>query len=657
MPDLAPGAVFAGHRIVALAGRGGMGVVYRAVHLTLGRTVALKVIAPNLIDDRPTRQRFLRESRTAASIDHPNVIPVYYTGEEDGIAYIAMRYVPGDDLRRLVRGASGLEARRAARIVFQVGAALDAAHAAGLVHRDVKPANVLLGPQDHVYLSDFGLSKHTLSDGGETASGRWVGTLDYIAPEQIRGERPDARADVYALGCVLYFTLTASAPFPREGEEARMWAHLSEPPPAPSAHVAGLSHELDDVVARGMAKRPGDRYPSAGDLGRAAVAAAEQEPVRERERVVGVGAAAPDETPTESLGGPVGPRPPPEARTVGDRPARRRLTRAALPAGLAVLAGAVIAAVALIDGDPPDKPGGKKEKPAASVVPKVVATVTVGKRPNSIAIGDGTVFVTNFSNRRVALIDEKGAKLGRTGPSVGAGALDATTGFGAVWVVVGREKALYRLDPATGRRVAKIAMPMEPQTVATGHGAVWVGMRSKVPGVSDELATVAQRTGQILRTVPLAEGIRTIVSTPSELWIVHRLEAAVSRFDVRRGAVVRRVAVGNSRLGDAAYGAGALWVSSPLEDSVTRIDVKTGDKVTSAVGGRPQGIAARGRQIWVANFVEHTLTRINPTTGVPMRATVAVPLNPYAVALTADSVWVTSVGEAKVALVRYAQPG
>ena len=264
--------------------------------------------------------------------------------------------------------------------------------------------------------------------------------------------------------------------------------------------------------------------------------------------------------------------------------------------------------------------------------------------------------MTNVSNRRVTLIDEKSAKLGRTGPSVGAGGLDAATGFGAVWVVVGREKALYRLDPATGRRLAKIAMPMSPQAVATGHGAVWVGMLSKVPGVSDQLAKVAPRTGRILRTVPFAEGIRTVVSTPSGLWIVHRLAAAVSRLDLRTGTVAQRIAVGNSRLGDGAYGAGALWVTSPLEDSVTRIDVKTGAKVTSAVGRRPQGIAARGTQVWVADFVDHALTRIDPTTGRRTGAPVAVPLNPYAVALTADSVWVTAVGHGEVARVLYARP-
>src|SRR5215217_7247083 len=164
MGELDPGSVFAGHRIEAVAGRGGMGVVYRATQLALDRTVALKVIAPGLLEDQTVRNRFVRESKVAASIDHPNVIPIYYAGDEDGIAYIAMRYVAGDDIRSLVRREGALEPQRAARIVAQVGSALDAAHAAGLVHRDIKPANVLLGPDEHAYLTDFGLTKHVLSE-------------------------------------------------------------------------------------------------------------------------------------------------------------------------------------------------------------------------------------------------------------------------------------------------------------------------------------------------------------------------------------------------------------------------------------------------------------------------------------------------------------
>ncbi len=189
MPDLNPGDVFAGHRITGVAGRGGMGVVYRAVQLDLDRAVALKLIAPQLAEDPGFRERFVRESRLAAAIDHPNVIPNYYTGEYEGALYIAMRYVEGSDLRTLVRAAGRLDPERAAHIVAQVASALDAAHERGIVHRDVKPANVLLGASEHAYLTDFGLTKRISSHSGQTHAGGWVGTLGFVAPEQIRGER------------------------------------------------------------------------------------------------------------------------------------------------------------------------------------------------------------------------------------------------------------------------------------------------------------------------------------------------------------------------------------------------------------------------------------------------------------------------------------
>src|SRR5688500_171813 len=196
MPEFRPGDVFVDYRIEGLAGRGGMGVVYRATQLGLERTVALKVITPALADDPDFRRRFVAESKAAASIEHPNVIPVYYAGEREGVLFIVMRYVDGPDLRALVRAEGKLDAARAAHIIAQVGAGLDAAHQHGLVHRDVKPANVLLGPDDHAYLTDFGLTKRTASTaGGVSRPGGWVGTLGYVAPEQIRGERIDARTD------------------------------------------------------------------------------------------------------------------------------------------------------------------------------------------------------------------------------------------------------------------------------------------------------------------------------------------------------------------------------------------------------------------------------------------------------------------------------
>src|SRR5262245_15218763 len=232
MRELAPGILLAGYRIESLVGRGGMGVVYRAVQTGLERVVALKVIAPELLDDEDVRDRFLSEARAAASVDHPNVIPVHDAGEADGVAYIAMRYVAGDDLRTLVRRGGPLDPAEAAEIVGQAGAALDAIHRAGFIHRDIKPANLLVDLEGHVYVTDFGLAKTTLS---RTSTGKWVGTLDYVAPEQIRGGRIDARADVYALGGVLHYALTAHVPFERVGDEAKLWAQLSAPPPVPSS--------------------------------------------------------------------------------------------------------------------------------------------------------------------------------------------------------------------------------------------------------------------------------------------------------------------------------------------------------------------------------------------------------------------------------------
>src|SRR3954447_7982096 len=200
MADLAPGDVFAGHRIEEMAGRGGMGVVYRATELGLDRTVALKLITPALAGDPDFRARFVRESRAAASIEHPNVIPIFSAGEDQDVLYISMRFVEGQDLRHLIQSVGALDPRRATRIVAQIAAALDAAHERGLVHRDVKPANVLLTSTEHAYLSDFGLIKRVGEGATQVSRPGWVGTLGYVAPEQIRGERVDARSDVYALG-------------------------------------------------------------------------------------------------------------------------------------------------------------------------------------------------------------------------------------------------------------------------------------------------------------------------------------------------------------------------------------------------------------------------------------------------------------------------
>jgi serine/threonine protein kinase len=293
--ELHIGQIFSGYLIEAVAGRGGMGVVYRATQIGLGRTVALKLITPAVAADEDFRERLQRESKLLASVDHPNVITVYEAGEADGQLFMSMRYVEGMDLRSLLAAQGPLAPERAARIVAQVGAGLDAAHANGLVHRDVKPANVLIeqvGAADRAYLSDFGLTKKANLASAITRSGQWVGTLDYAAPEQIEGRPLDARTDVYALGCVLFEALTGRPPYVRESDAAKLWAHMHEPPPSARALRPRVPAELDQVIACAMAKDPAHRHPSAGALGRAAIAAAGGELITDLGHSVAVGPAA-----------------------------------------------------------------------------------------------------------------------------------------------------------------------------------------------------------------------------------------------------------------------------------------------------------------------------------------------------------------------------
>ncbi|MFN8159819.1 MAG: serine/threonine-protein kinase [Solirubrobacterales bacterium] len=295
LSELGEGSEFAGYRIERLLGKGGMGIVYLAVEPSLERRVALKLIAPDAASEKVFRDRFAHESKIAASIEHPNVVPIYAAGEERGVPFIAMRYVTGSDLARRLRVSGRLDPEHGAALIGQVASGLDAIHAAGLVHRDVKPANVLLSGaegEEHAYITDFGVARNVASTSGLTRTGRFVGTLDYVAPEQIRGREVDARADVYALGCLLHKTLTGEVPFPREGEAARLYAHLNDDPPAPSLFVPRVPAALDAVVARAMSKDPDDRFPSAGDLGRAAQAAVAGRSVGVPERTVATGAAA-----------------------------------------------------------------------------------------------------------------------------------------------------------------------------------------------------------------------------------------------------------------------------------------------------------------------------------------------------------------------------
>jgi serine/threonine-protein kinase len=294
------GTSVAGYRIESLLGRGGMSVVYLAEHERLGRKVALKLLTPALGADADFRERFERESRRAAEIDHPNIVPIYDAGEAEGLLYIAMRYVNGGDLKGVIARDGPLGLGRTLFILEQAASGLDTAHDHGLVHRDVKPANILIeDPSERVFVTDFGVAKHT-STPGLTRTGLFIGTVDYAAPEQIEGMTVDARTDVYALGCVTFEALTGRPPFVREGEVAVMHAHIAEPPPSLSPVRPDLPRALDRVLATAMAKAREDRYSTCGEFVHAARAAALQLPstappeLARSEAVVLVPPAAPD---------------------------------------------------------------------------------------------------------------------------------------------------------------------------------------------------------------------------------------------------------------------------------------------------------------------------------------------------------------------------
>ena len=376
MTDPRPGDVIAGHRLLSVIGRGGMSVVFLAEHIELRRNVALKVLGAQLAEDDAFRERFIRESRMAAALDHPNIVTVYDAGEADGLLYISMRNVEGTDLERLLRAETRLDPGRAVALVSQAAAALDAAHDAGLVHRDVKPGNILLTTDpvtsvDHAFLSDFGVTKRIETGAGLTRSGQFVGTVDYVAPEQIQDRDVDGRADVYSLGCVLYRCLVGEVPFPRETEIATIYAQVQDPPPVPSERRPDLPGGFDAPIARALAKSREDRFETC-----IAFADAAGEVVRPR-RTSPVAVVAPVAQP----------RPTTSRRRVG-----------LVVAGLAVAAAVSVAAIMLWGSDGDDRrpvANGSPSPPSPEPVPALVWTPVVERRafvgPGDQAIAGATV--------------------------------------------------------------------------------------------------------------------------------------------------------------------------------------------------------------------------------------------------------------------------
>ena len=628
MAVLVPGAELGRCRIEETIGRGGMGVVYRAHQLDLGRDVAVKVISPERVEDPAARRRFLREVRAAASVEHPNVLPVHGAGEEDGHAYVVMRYVAGDDLRSLVRLEGPLAPARAAEIVQRLGDALDAIHRAGYVHRDVKPANVLLDERGQVYLSDFGIAKHLLGETTQTEPERWVGTLDFAAPEQIRGEPVDARTDVYALGCVLFFMLTGRVPFERDSDEAKLWAHLSDPPPAAADLRPGLAPAFDIVLRRALAKEPGDRQPTAGQLGREAVA------------------AVTDDAPTITS---------PRRR----RP-RRRPALAAAAAGLLAVLALVVAWVVPGGGREPATPTpSPTATPVPAQAPRLAASVTgtvrdVGLRPRDVAVAGGDVWVISHARERIARIDAETLERVRPEPRIaGRGAWSIAGDGDAVWVAVPRLGQVLRIDDSA-RVTQRIATPLTPVAVAVDRSGLWItgrAERDELDPANPDYVYRYDRAGKLLRSIAVPLEVAAIAPTPTGVWIAVNLQAKVLRYDARDDRPARSVRI-TAAAAELAFGGRSLWGSIQSIDAVVQVPPGR-PSVSTAAARNPSELAVAGGRVFVASNTEHTVAVIDARTGRPAGEPLAVGLNPFAVAAGAGHVWVTGQGDNTVTRIDY----
>lgn len=321
--QLERGSVVAGYRVDSVISRGGMGLVYRVTNVALHKVYALKTLTPELTDDAQFRERFKREMRIAASIEHPNVVGIHYAGEHEGLLFFVMDFVYGTDLRHLLQESGALDPDRAVDLLVQFASALDAAHAKGLIHRDVKPANMLItvrDGQEHGYLTDFGVAKRSDNIGALTSTGAMVGTVHYMAPEQVTGDHTDARTDVYALGCVFFQMLSGNVPYDKENSIATLFAHVHDPPPSLPDDLAELYPSFAPVIEKAMAKQPENRYLSAGDLARDAMCALSGTRYTGPATVVAIGDAKPvlpeeDAGPTSEL------QPAPPSPQTNPRPA------------------------------------------------------------------------------------------------------------------------------------------------------------------------------------------------------------------------------------------------------------------------------------------------------------------------------------------------
>jgi DNA-binding beta-propeller fold protein YncE/predicted Ser/Thr protein kinase len=586
--DFSIGAEIAGYRIEELIARGGMGVVYRATHLGLQRPVALKVIARELADRPGFRERFQRESRLAARLDHPAVVPIYDSREVDGELLVAMRLINGGDLRRLIEREGPLSPARALDLLAQVADALDAAHAAGIVHRDVKPHNILV-EGDRAYLSDFGLAK-ALDESGAASGASVVGTAQYMSPEQWQGETVGPAADVYSLGCVLYEALTGIAPFQRREAEAE--------PQLPAG--------IEAAIRRAVAKDPSDRYRSAGEL-IAAARAGEGSDLRptavlSRDR---------SERTTDPL--------------AGSRARRLRKRLLLAPVLLAVAAG--FFAQLIFGGSSVD----------------VSAPVAIGKGPLRLYAAPHAVWVTSERDGTLTKLEPASEQKLRV-IDLQPGVSGVAAGSNWVWVTNTRLGQLLRIDPDTGEVLKTIPLGGAPGPIALGGNRVWVADLDGggVTAVNAEAGRVA-RSHLPPRAAPLR-----LAAGAGGLWVSSATTGTVRRIDLGSLAPDKPIPAGRGPAG-LTVAHGLVWVADSRGGTVSVVDPAIHQvRDLIELEGRPGGIDAGNTSVWVSDTANGTVTRIGLASKEVEGSPIDVGSEPGAVAIGGDAVWVANNGDGTV---------
>ena len=593
MGDFSIGDEVAGYRIEELIARGGMGVVYRATHVGLDRPVALKVIARELADRRGFRERFLRESRLAARLEHPAVVPIYDSREVDGELVVAMRLVSGGDLRKLIDEEGPLPPQRAINLLAQVADALDAAHAAGIVHRDVKPHNILV-EGDRAYLSDFGLAK-AIDESGAAGSASVVGTAQYMSPEQWRGDSIGPAADVYSLGCVLYEAITGIAPFEREEAET--------PPEMPKG--------VDEAIRRAVAKDPTARYATAGAL-IAAARGAEDSEVRPT-AVLSRDRSERTTVPNRSRGlfGRIGGR-----------------ATAWLVSGFVVFVLAMVAAALflLLGDDGPD----------------VSDPIAIGTPPLRLDAGPKAVWVTSEKDGTLTRLDPESGEVVAT-RNLGKGVSGVGVGSKWVWITDPERGALLRLEPRSGRE-KEVRIPGEPAPIALGGNRVWLAdLGGK--GVS---AVNAEGAGLYRSGLPpQAPGLR-LAWGDGGLWVAIADAGVIRRVDPGTLAAGEAIRVGRGPAGLTVAG-GFVWVANSREGTVAKVDPSLREVVAKIdVDGHPGGIDAGTSTVWVADRESDSVSRIDLESGEVEGDPIPVGPEPGAVTVGGDAVWVANNGDGTV---------